>query len=334
MNKKIFTVLLIAAASFVTAPVTGQSFIEKMAKHARKKAKQEAEERTQEQIDKQIEKAFDNIEKKYTKEEKKNKSNDGAEVHSQSSNHNEALNDLMGEMGISSTPVKLADRYDFTYSVTMNFKTYAKDGKLESDGDLISYYNSQKNYIAYEFKDGNIKGVNRKEPGVFIMDFDNKATVILGTEDGEKAGIAYGMGDMVSDEELKKAMNEDPEFKKDNDDIGENNPYLKKTGRTKTVAGYKCDEYTFEDDKISSVFWISKDVDWNNKSMLKSLFTASVYSYASPNGFLMESKTKDKNTGEKTIFRVTDISDNISKDFDISQYNITNLGKIKMQEKQ
>ena len=323
MNKKIFTIALIGLISFTAVPVSGQSLLERMAKHAKKKAQQEAEKRGEEQIDKQIEKAFDHVEKKYGKEERKEK-------HDSSGDHNAAFNDMMKQMGVSSAPLTLEDNYDFSSSVTMNFKTYAKDGTLESDGDMVSYYNSGMDYIAYEFKDGTIKNANNEKTGLFILDFKNKATIILGTDNEEKSGIAYGLGNMINKEEFDAETKDNPQFKKDKEEFKGKNPYLKKTGNTKTIAGYKCDEYTYDNEDVFSRFWITNEISWNNEDLLRYTFTSSIYSYAGTNGFLMESETTDKKTGEKMIYKVTEINNNISKDIDLSQYQITNLGNMNM----
>ena len=332
MNKKILTIVLIAFASFTaTQQISGQSLLERMAKHAKKKAEQEAEKRANEKIDKQIDKTFNAIEKKYSKEEKKDEHHPAKTTegnNQESVNHNQALNEMMKNMGMSSTPLTLDDNYDFTSSVSMNFKTYAKDGSLESNGDMVSYYNTGKDYIAYEFKDGDIKNANNEKTGFFILDFRNKATIILGNDNGENSGIAYGLGNMINKEEFNAETKDNPQFKKNNEKYEENNPYLKKTGRTKTIAGYKCEEYTYETEDVSSRFWITHDLEWNYKDLMRYTFTSSIYSYAGTNGFLMESETIDKKTGEKMLFQVTDINNNISKDINLSQYKITNLGNM------
>ncbi len=324
MKRSIFISLI--TLLFVTAtPAFSQSFLERMAKHAKKKAEQEAGKQAEKKIDKSIEKTFENIEKKYNKKEvKEDKQKQSSYSSQEPANHNQAINSMMKNLGVSSTPVNFEDRYKFTSSVVMNFKTYDKNGKLESDGDMVSFYNTEKKYIAYEFK--NVKDPTNDQTGIFILDFNNKATLILGTGDNEHSGIAYGMGNMLSDEDFDKEFKKEPLSKKT--DNTSYRPNIKRTGKTKTIAGYKCDEYVYEDDDFHSRYWITKDVNWDNKDLMSKMFKSSVYSYSTPNGFLMESETKDKTTGDKMIFRVTEVKKDISVIFDMSQYDITNIGNV------
>ncbi len=328
MIKKILYVLGIAIV-FISIPANSQSFLEKMAKKAQKKAEQEAskkaDKKAEEKMDKEIEKAFDNIEKQSEKEQKKESKDNNQQ------STNQKLNDFIGNMGVSSTPVPIEESYTFNSSVTMNLKSYDKDGKLDNDGNMISYFIAGQNCIAYEFIDGNIKTSQKEQTGTFILDYNNKATIILSEDNGEKTGIAYGLGDMANDDDWKKAIEDNPELnKKEETDMI--NPHLKKTGKTKSILGYKCEEYIYNDEDVSSTFWITKEVSWNNKDLMSNIFSASIYSYGTPNGFLMESISINKETGEKNIYTITDINKNANKTFDVSQYQITNIGSMKMQQ--
>lgn len=59
---------------------------------------------------------------------------------------------------------------------------------------MISYLNASQNCSAFEFVSGNLEMKDGpKNKGLFIMDQDNKTTLILSNENNEKTGIAYGM---------------------------------------------------------------------------------------------------------------------------------------------
>ncbi len=332
MSKQFLYVLAISMV-FISIPITGQSFLEKMAKKAEKKAKQEAASRAEkeatEKMDKELEKAFDSIEKQYEKEQKKESKHSSNSNSNNQQSANKDLNSFMSKMGVSTEPVSIEDSYSFNSSVTMNFKSYSKNGKLENDGNMISYFVTGQNCIAYEFIDGNIKTSQKEKTGTFILDYKNKATIILSDENGEKSGLAYGLGDMVDDDDWEEAMKDNPEFNKQQES-GIVNPQVKKTGNTKSILGYRCEEYKYDDEDISSTFWITDEVKWNNKGVISNVFSASIYSYGTPNGFLMESVSVDKETGEKSTYTITDIDKNANKTFDVSQYQITNIGSMKM----
>jgi len=183
-------------------------------------------------------------------------------------------------------------------------------GRYFSDANVIAFWDSENVVLdSMDYIEEFIKDELKKSPSEIDWDIDDN----LYDWDG--------VSEMLEDR--KQRLAEDEKYE-------ENNPYLKKTGRTKTIAGYKCEEYTYENEDVSSRFWITHDLSWNYKDLMRYTFTSSIYSYAGTDGFLMESETYDKKTGEKMLFQVTDISNNISKDIDLSGYNITNLGNMNM----
>jgi len=329
-TKFIFSLVLIF--SFISLESSGQSFLEKMAKKAKAKAEKKAEQQVEKEIDKSIDKTFNTLEKR-TKKDSRHSNNEEKDLGNPGNepSTNKALNDLMKSLGTGSgTPVPLENKYDFNSSVTMNFKTYDSSGNIESNGDMVSYFSSKDKYIAYEFIDGTVKNATEKQNGTFILDFKNKATIILENKNGNKTGIAYGMGDMLSEEEWQKEMDENSQLEKEEEESP--SPLVKKTGKKKKILGYMCEEYLFEKDDVTASYWITHDVSWNNKDLMSNLFSRSVYSYETPEGFLMMSTAVDKKTGEKTVYQVIDINDKDHKVFDLSQYQITNLGTINGQQ--
>ncbi|GEM_PF-983559 len=338
MNRKILFLFALSVLVF-SIPVTGQSFLEKMAKHAKQKAQKEAESRAEkkadEKIDEGIDKAFDHIEKQFEKEKKEETKQSNSSTTSKKSDRdsqkaiNENLNNLMSKMGVSIKPVPIKDSYSFNSSVTMSFKSYNKSGKLENDGNIISYFASGNHNIAYKFIDGNIKSSQKEQTGTFIMDYQNKATLILSNEKGKKTGLVYGLSDMADDSDRKNDMKDDPNFKEQEESIVANLS-IKKTGRSKSILGYNCDEYKYDDEDVSTTSWITEDVSWDNRDLISNIFSSSINSHGTPNGFLMESTSINKKTGEKGTYTITDIDKSANKTFDITQYQMTNIGSMKI----
>jgi len=50
-----------------------------------------------------------------------------------------------------------------------------------------------------------------------------------------------------------------------------------------------------------------------------------------PDGFIMESDSKNLQTDERSIMKVTGIKENIHKNIDLSSYEIMNLGSVNVQ---
>jgi hypothetical protein len=293
---------------------------DKLIKESKKTINEYSTKEAQKKMDKEIERSFGHIEKKYSKKAKKDSDIDEM-------NYNEILNNYI-KNGVSSEPVKYEDKYVFTSSVSMEFKNITKNGKVEDKGNMISFFNPDEKYTAYKFMDMDNKSTKEGEAGIFILDYKNKATLMLSDDDGG-SGIAYGMDDDVSDE----TINETSENNTSGSEVAQGeNPLLKKTGKTKTISGYKCEEYKYDDKNISARLWITKDLKWDNHGLLQKAFSVSIYSNAVPNGFLMESETKDKTTGNKILFRVTEINKNTTATFNMADYNITNIGKVQLPE--
>lgn len=318
-----FTIIAFSASGQIVIP-------DKLIKKSKEVGKQINSKEAEKEINKQLDKAFGHVEKKYSKEERKDQDSQQNDSDSETENYNKILNDFIKNSGVSSEPVKLEDEYVFRSSVSMEFKTISKGGKEESEGNMVTFFNPDEKYTAYEFMNTDDQSSKSGEAGIFILDYKNKATVVLSVDDGDSnTGIAYGMDNKISDEDITKAMKENSSLNSNNNPQGEN-PLLKKTGRTKTIAGYKCEEYKYEDENILSHLWITNDLQWNNHDLMQKAFSGSIYSDAVPNGFLMESETKDKSTGEKMIFRVTEVAKDISITFDLSKYDITNIGNVTM----
>ena len=73
-----------------------------------------------------------------------------------------------------------------------------------------------------------------------IFDSKNSAMLILSDSDGEKTGFAMGIDPEMLAEEVEEYAEE-----------SEADPYKAyKTGKTKTILGYSCDEYLVEDENF------------------------------------------------------------------------------------
>lgn len=321
MKKTIFLLTFLLGAAFIM-PASGQSFLEKMAKKAaektEKKAQEKAEKKADEQIDKGLNAAEESLEGKQEPEKKKQ---------AKEADRQKAIADMMSKMGMTGEPVNVEDAYSFKSSITMNIKNYKSNGELNSDGTIILLATPGEQNFAYEFVDGKIQAGAQKQKGIIIMDYKNEATIILNTEKGKKTGIVYGLKGFMDESqwEDEEAMDEatppDSPFQ---------NPNLKKTGRTKSILGYKCEEYRYEDEFDVTNYWITKDYKWDSKDFMSGVFKSSYYSHGMPWGFMMESESMDKETGEKSIYVVKDIDKNANKNFDLSAYEITNVGSFNM----
>jgi hypothetical protein len=187
-------------------------------------------------------------------EDKKDK-----ETANQSSENVPALGGLFG----NKVTLKYMDKYDFTSRIYMVSETYDKNEVLKMD--LYMFYNAKTPMIGVEtntITDENSVPVQAK----MIMDGENKIFLILTDVNGMKMG-------MISELTEENANIVGPDGKPVKKYTP---PTFTKTGNSKVIAGYKCDEYSYtnKEDKTSGKIWYTTDAKlkidkrgWNNSNM-------------------------------------------------------------------
>jgi hypothetical protein len=184
---------------------------------------------------------------------------------------------------------------------------------------VVTYLSPGEKNFAYEFTSGSPSGREGPQKGIFIMYYANGATIILSEEDEKMTGFVYGI--KLFDE----AMEDDDEHEEDVDYV---NPHYKKTGRTKNISGYQCEEYVFDTEIDKGSFWVTEETEWKTYDTFSTIFKAGIYSHGVYKGMLMESESTDKETGEKNMMQVTELDDDVSVNFIPGDYELTNLGSV------
>ena len=300
-------------------PAIGQDFLKRLQNRAQRKVEQRVEDKAMETVDKKIDQALDSLENSIESDNKQTKTNSNTE------NKQDQMNRLMKSFGMSGEPVPIEDSYSFDHLVQMHTETVDKNGKEINNGEFITHLDPDSKSMAYQMISGDMGSPGQ---GLFIIDAKNGATIILSEEKGKKTGIVYGMGSFF-------ASMGDTYEEADLDETQEAylaNPNVKKTGRSKTIAGYKCDEYVYNDENSESHIWITKDLKMNTTDFFSTLFKTGLYSHGIPWGYMMEATTINNNTGEKSMLQVTKVEENSNTSFSMSDYQITNLGSFQMPE--
>ncbi len=313
---KLFAFLF--AFSVVVCPVSGQGLLKKIQQRAAEKIEQRVEQRANEQVDKKIDETLDKVEESIE--------SDKAEESEATESSNEArqqkrMAGILKGMGMSGDPVPFDDSYSFSHLIQMNVKNYTKSGKVDDEGVVNTLFNPDSKSMAYEVVSGDMA---KKGQGKFIIDSKNGAMIILSEDKGEKTGIVYGIssffqsiGQTYSNEGLETT---------DTPETYLANPKVTKTGRSKTIQGYKCDEYTFNDEDTESEMWVTTDLKLHSQDFFNSLFKTSLYSSGMGWGYPMEITSIDKDSGRKSFMQVTKVDENSGTKFSMKEYQITNLG--------
>jgi len=312
MKKAIQLLAAITALLFLSAQPAKAQLLKKIQDKVNKKIENRIDQEADEQIDKTLDQVFEGDS---TSEQTNDDSSDLSDQ--------QRMSNIMKGLGMSGEPVPIADSYHFQSKIQMHIESYDDKGKLESDGEFITWVSPSMKNFAYEFVSGNIA---RDGKGLIIMDVENNAMIILSEEDSKKTGIVYGFNpDAFSS--WSDSLADYDDYEPANVNL---NPYLEKTGQTKTISGYSCDEYHYNnpEEDTEANFWLSKEADFSTKDMISSIFKTASYSNGMPWGFIMESESWNKNTKERNLMKVTEINKNANTRFNLSDYQITNLGSM------
>jgi hypothetical protein len=206
----------------------------------------------------------------------------------------------------------------------MEISNYKKNGTLDDQVMYDNYVNQTKADYAMVFIDGSDKST-------IIFDTKNSAMLILTDSDGEKTGFATSI-----DPEAMADMAEDYA---EEEDIEESDltPYnMKKTGKSKDILGYNCDEYLMEDESSEVHMWVSEKLgkemrkEWlKNKQTFGAMF---MHAYAL-NGMVLEYDMMDKENGKKTIMLVTKIDMNHNHSVATGGYTVMSMRQKTEEEK-
>jgi len=142
------------------------------------------------------------------------------------------------------------DKYDFTGRIYSQVETYDKKDVVKSE--FYTYFNSSALNVGIEVRLVDVKEGDKAFPTVFLFDNANRCLMMLIDNDEAKTGI---ISTMPSD----SAIAAQPKTQKA---VISEQPIITKTGKSRTIAGYLCDEYkVIEKDKEGySNIWMTKDV--------------------------------------------------------------------------
>jgi hypothetical protein len=219
--------------------------------------------------------------------------------------------------------IKYNDEYKFTGRLYMQMETYDKKDVLKSD--YYTYFSNNSMTAAIDMLPVDVKEGNKAVPTTFLIDGDNRCFLMLLQSDSKTGMISTLPTDSAMAAQAKNQKGSNPE-----------KATITKTGNSRVIAGYKCDEYKIVDsDKEGySNVWMTKDVKL--KSDKKYWGKAGVPTYYNYPGFegammlAMESFDKKNNPLMKT--ETKEINENFSHSVSTVGYtfmkmNFGQLGK-------
>ena len=202
------------------------------------------------------------------------------------------------------TNVPTESSYDFVGFAEMEITGMDEQGKAIDPTRIKIFLNDGREYSGMEFSPAKSGRSANAEHTLMIFDMKNNASIILmDTEDG-KASMAYGL-DFQKIAEMGEEELEESEAS--NDDLN-----FVKTGNTKTVLGYLCEEYLMDWEEGSASYWITQAP------------IEGVGSFWGKNSPFINQKMKDKNYEKFSQFPQGNILEiNFKSKFDPSETNMT-----------
>lgn len=221
-------------------------------------------------------------------------------------------------MAVGSEDIPVEDTYTFNTSVI--YKMTLNDGTKSSEVNYEMWFSENEPYMATQVNNQEKPDPNDMPSAVVsILDDKNQAMIILMEE--------QKMAQLLSMSKIKSsAMAENEAEQTDTSFKG-----LQKTGNTKEILGYTCDEFISENESSKLSFWVTTELTLFQKNMFFNMSQSLGGNTfedipAEAKGFMMEMNYEDLSSKEKSHMQVVDIK-NETKTIDLINYQRINLGQ-------
>src|SRR5699024_5094329 len=236
-------------------------------------------------IDREIEKKTDELADSIVNAMEKDKRT--PEEKAQSAENRRKAGGMLGRMMGGMNQVELPPAYDFKQKLVMEMED--ERGNLT---EITMYHSAESPVIGYETGDE-----SAKEVAFMVMDFEEEYLATFTESGGEKQVISMPLPmDMIM--EMAEAENDSPE-----------DYSIEKTGKTKSINGYKCEEYIITSEQIVQHIWVTQDVEMSNsyysviKNMARNNKRMGKLPEEWPQGVPMEIEIVDQKKNRKSYMR-------------------------------
>jgi len=213
--------------------------------------------------------------------------------------------------------IKYNDEYKFTGRIYMQMETY--DKKDVTKADYYTYFNGDSPNAGIEMMPIEVKEGNKAVPTTFLFDGESRCFMMLLENEGSKTGIISTIpSDSAIAAQAKSQKGSNPE-----------KATITKTGNTRVIAGYKCDEYKIVDpekDGYSNV-WMTKDVKLKaDKKYWSKAGMPTYYNYPGFEGSMMLAmESFDKKDKPSMKMETKEINENFPKSISTVGYTFMKM---------
>jgi hypothetical protein len=206
---------------------------------------------------------------------------------------------------------KLEPEYNFLLYMNMQMTSY-KNGQKKDVTDMKYYLNPASANFG-------MAGMDKKKADESLIVYDMKGNVMLMLDMRKMTGVAINMNAFMSGEATAER-----EKRMQSGEVKENNADCKKTGKTKTIQGYSCDEYICadKDRNTRSEIWISQKLPVNiARANMRGPMSAYFRSMQGMSGMLMEANFYKNDVLESNML-VTEINEKANLKVKTADYKI------------
>lgn len=213
--------------------------------------------------------------------------------------------------------VPVAESYQFTGFSVIEVSGIDEKGKSMEPTIMRSFLSEDAMIIGMEVE--NKESQKASEKIILIYDLERNASIILLENEGERSRMAYGI-DLDKIEEG---------IEMDDSDLENYEVSLRKTGNTKTIMGYTCEEFETEDEDGIATYWVTehpikgKNTFWgeSNPYLAARMQDQKNVNFKDlPNGNMMELHYISKINKSKMTMNVIELNDDFQQNFIMSDY--------------
>jgi len=306
-------ILIIAFALLI--PATTNSQVGSLLKNKMNKVVNAGAKTVDKEVDAEIDTAVN-------KEAEKSKAKADARTEKNKKDDNQPSSDgsggdagAMGGLFSNKVDLKYKEDYSFTSRIFMVSETYDKKDVMKME--MFVFYSANHPSMGLETKSiSDEKGETVPVVATMVMDGENKCVLMLTDMNGMKMGMISAVPEEGAEPTDNKAKKDTP-------------PVYTKTGNTREIAGYKCDEYSYvdPDDKSNGKVWFTTDprikIDrrgWKNTGM-------SAY-YASPqfnDGIILANEAYDEKGNLTMKSETKEINENYPHSISVKGYSLRQM---------
>lgn len=216
--------------------------------------------------------------------------------------------------------IKAEGVYKFDNEVVMVMKDFS--GSTLNNSSNVKFYASTKHQNLGYVMEINTHGQSMSAQ--MVQDIEANTMTILINQGGMKMGMQYSLDKIGDMAKMMGGMSSE----KGQSNV-ESEAEIKKTGNTKKIKGYTCEEYEIISDKSYSTMWMAKDLKlpsfFDNFSKMKGM--GQDFNTDMPSGFpmLITSWPNGKDSDKKTVIEVTDVNKDKALSISTEGYQIMKM---------